>query len=236
MLHLTSSQLVFGLLNIRSIANKLGDLLEVQADNSIDVFLLVETWHHGDHAESVSFQRLRTDGYQVVDRPRPCQRTDTLSTNNGGVAVVAAPGVRLSTLTLWCLSMQRRSSCSLRVSPPVHLPSSCSSSTEPGSQTITVQFFAELADVLDRVVAFTDPVIVTGDFNVRLDRADDPAAQQMTDLLATYGFVCRVSELTHGRGCLLDVVATRSYQPAPSVEVSRVMAVIDFFWLVQYVV
>ena len=106
----------------------------------------------------------------------------------------------------------------------------------PGSQTITVQFFAELADVLDRVVAFTDPVIVTGDFNVRLDRADDPAAQQMTDLLATYGFVCRVSELTHGRGGLLDVVATRSYQPAPSVEVSRVMAVIDFFWLVQYVV
>ena len=50
MLHLTSSQLVFGLLNIRSIANKLGDLLEVQADNSIDVFLLVEMWHH---AESV---------------------------------------------------------------------------------------------------------------------------------------------------------------------------------------
>ena len=42
----------------------------------------------------------------------------------------------------------------------------------PGSQTITAQFFAELADVLDRVVVFTDPVLVTEDFNVRLDRAD----------------------------------------------------------------
>ena len=87
----------------------------------------------------------------------------------------------------------------------------------PGSQTITTQFFVELADVLDRVVAFTDPVVVTGDFNVRLDRADDPAAQQMTDLLVTYGFVCRVSE--PGRGGLLHVVATRSDLPAPSVDV-----------------
>ena len=210
----TSLQLVFGLLNIRSIANKLGDLLEVQADNSIDVFLLVETWHH---AESVSFQRLRADGYQVVDRPRPCQRTDTLSTNHGGVAVVAAPGVRLSTLTLGAcpatfelLAVRVATGSSAVIVLVVY---------RPGSQTITAQFFAELADALDRVVAFTDPVVVTGDFNVRLDRADDPAAQQMTDLLATYGFVCRVSEPTHGRGGLLDVVATRSDLPAPSVDV-----------------
>ena len=55
---------------------------------------------------------------------------------------------------------------------------------------------------------------------MRLDRADNPAAQQMTDLLATYGFVCRVSEPTHGRGGLLDVVATRSDLPAPSVDVA----------------
>ena len=54
---------------------------------------------------------------------------------------------------------------------------------------------------------------------MRLDRADDPAAQQMTDLLAKYGFVCHVSEPTYGRGGLLDVEATRSDLPAPSVDI-----------------
>ena len=75
-------------------ANKLDDLLEVRRDMSIDVMFLVETWHDTD---SVAFQRLRADGFQVVDRPRPRSRADTLATNHGGLAVVASPS-RLSLL------------------------------------------------------------------------------------------------------------------------------------------
>ena len=59
------------------------DLLEVRRDMSIDVMFLVETWHDTD---SVAFQRLRADGFQVVDRPRPRSRADTLATNHGGLA------------------------------------------------------------------------------------------------------------------------------------------------------
>ena len=47
--------------------------------------------------DSVSFSRLRAGGFQVVERPRPRVRDD-LSTNYGGVAVVAVPGVRLMRL------------------------------------------------------------------------------------------------------------------------------------------
>ena len=49
-------------------ASKLDDLLEVRRDQSVDVMFLVETWH--DH-DSVAFRRLRVDGYQVIDLPRP---------------------------------------------------------------------------------------------------------------------------------------------------------------------
>ena len=93
----TGSKLAFGCLNIRSVANKLDDLLDVRHDSAIDVLLLVETWHDAD---SVSFRRLRADGFQVVDRPRPRLRADTTSTNHGGVAVVAVNGVRLSSLDI----------------------------------------------------------------------------------------------------------------------------------------
>jgi len=56
--------LAFGCLNIRSVSNKLDDLLEVRRDLSLGVMFLVETWHD---TESVAFRRLRADGFQVVD-------------------------------------------------------------------------------------------------------------------------------------------------------------------------
>ena len=90
-------QLVFGCHNIRSVASKLDDLLEVRCDLRIDLLCLVEIWHDTD---SISFRRLRTDGFQVVNRPRPRShaRADSLSTNH--VGVVAALGVRLTMLDL----------------------------------------------------------------------------------------------------------------------------------------
>ena len=68
--------------------------LEVRRDMAIDVMYLVETWHDVD---SINFSHLRMSGYQVVDRPRPRTNDDlSLSTNHGGVAIVASPGVQLS--------------------------------------------------------------------------------------------------------------------------------------------
>lgn len=90
-------ELVFGSLNIRSLTGKLDDLLELRRDRRIDVLFLVETWHDSD---SVCLRRLRAYGFQVVDRPRPRERDDTLATNYGGVIVIAVPGVRLTLLEL----------------------------------------------------------------------------------------------------------------------------------------
>ena len=57
-------KLVFSCHNIRSVANKLDDVLEVRRDLAIDAMFLVETWQ--DH-DSVALRRLRVDGYNVVD-------------------------------------------------------------------------------------------------------------------------------------------------------------------------
>ncbi len=87
-------RLSFGCLNIRSLNDKLDNLLEVRRDMAIDLMCLVETWHDVD---SINFSRLRMGGYQVADRPRPCAADDlSLSTNHGGVAIVASPGIQLS--------------------------------------------------------------------------------------------------------------------------------------------
>jgi len=84
-------QLTAGFLNICSIANKLDALLDVRRDRSVDVLCLAETWHD---VGGVAFNRLQAANYQVVDRPRPrSAESADLSTNHGGVAVIAAPVV-----------------------------------------------------------------------------------------------------------------------------------------------
>jgi len=82
--------LLFGFFNIRSVANKVDDLLDVRRENKIDVLFLVETWHDGYF---VCLRRLRVEGFQVDDRPRSRRRTDSVPTNHGGIAAIAAPGV-----------------------------------------------------------------------------------------------------------------------------------------------
>jgi len=80
-------------------------------------------------------------------------------------------------------------------------------------------FFKELSEVLDRLVAFIDPVFVVGDFNVRLDRPSDPDAGQFNELLTAYGLASRVTTATHDQGGILDTVATRNDLPSPHVDV-----------------
>ena len=129
-------QMTFGCLNIRSLASKLDDLLEVRRDHLVDVLFLVETWHDSD---SVCINRLRTDGFQVVERARPRISSDVLSTNHGGVAAVAVKGVRLTRINLGIMP----GTFELLVVRVTSSQTSCIVATvyRPGSVTVTPVFY-----------------------------------------------------------------------------------------------
>ena len=174
----------------------------------MDVMFLVETWHDSD---CVSFRRLRVDGYNVIDRPRPRIR-EGLETHHGGVAAVAVPGIRLlpvdlgvkpGTFEFLCVRVVSESSvCVVAV---VY---------RPGSEPVTSPFFSDISDVLDRLITFSDPIYLVGDVNIRLDRPADSATIQFTELLSAYGLESRVSEATHDRGGIIDIVAMRTDLPS----------------------
>ena len=216
--------LVFGFINIRSLANKVDDLLETGRDLSLDVMFIAETWHD---TESVCLDRLRSGGYQVVDRPRPrpAAAMDTIRTNHGGLAIVAPPGVCLKRLetgakpTLFELLCVRVVSGSFScVVVLIYRPPKVKKEAET-DQTAMSGFFVELEDVLDRVVTFVDPLYIVGDINIHLERPDEPVSRQFVELLGSHGLACRVSSPTHDRGGMLDVVASREDLPAPMVDV-----------------
>jgi len=141
----------FACLNIRSLNNKLDDVLEVRRDYDIDVLFLVETWHNPD---SVCVRRLRADGCQVVDvaRPRTVSDSESVATNHGGIVAATFTGARLVQLDIGATPTSFEYVC-VRVTSNAVSYIVCVI-YRPGSATLCATFFDELADVLDRLATF----------------------------------------------------------------------------------
>lgn len=197
----STSVRTFCLLNVRSLSDKVDDVIELCRDNSVDVACLVESWHDSD---DVPVRRLRAMGYSVVDRPRPRQRDD-MATNHGGILVLSSASVRMSVLpfdspsSFELLCVRATSGNSSEILVVVY---------RPGSQAVQQHFFDDLSAVLERAATYSAPVHVVGDFNIRLDRPDDPNAHQFRSLLSGCGFTIAITGPTHNRGGTLDVVAS----------------------------
>ena len=69
-------------------------------------------------------------------------------------------------------------------------------------------FYDDLSAVLERLATYSCPVVICGDFNVHVDRIDDPP----TLFVCTSFWRCiqNVTEPTHTTGHTLDLVITSS--------------------------
>ena len=201
----------FGLLNIRSLCNKIEDLLELRADQEIDVLLLTETWHDSD---SLPIRSLLSRGFSVVERARPRINDNTLRCNHGGVAIVTPPGYQLKPLHLGA-SPTAFEHVTGRITNHSY---SCTVVVLYRTGPIHDVFFNEFSDLLDKISVLNEDVVISGDINIRVDRSEDPHTCRFTGMLEDHGFVQRVKQSTHNRGGTLDIVATRSSSPAPDIE------------------
>jgi hypothetical protein len=87
----------------------------------------------------------------------------------------------------------------------------------PSSVAVQQTFFEELAYVLDQVATYSVPVYLVGDFNIQLDRLDDPHAAQLSLLVQSCGLLLHDTALTHKRGGTLYAVITRADTGCPDI-------------------
>ena len=78
----------------------------------------------------------------------------------------------------------------------------------PGLDKPSAQFFDELTAVLETLVIIACPVVIGGDFNVRLQLAADPDSRRLSDVLSSFNMMQHVSDSTHRCGNTLDLVVT----------------------------
>ena len=107
--------------------------------------------------------------------------------------------------------------------------SSCLSLLIYRTGAIPALFFEEIADVLDKVMTFSDTVFITGDFNIHIERPEDPHGRKLMNLMSTYGMVSLVNCPTHILGGTLDLLFSNDVSQV-SVTVSN-PAISDHFLL-----
>jgi Endonuclease-reverse transcriptase len=89
----------------------------------------------------------------------------------------------------------------------------------PGSEEASSLFFDELSSVLEMLVVLACPVLIGGDFNVKVQLADDSSVRRMRELLTCFDMVQHPNGPTHNRGNTLDLVIIPSSSPLDSVDV-----------------
>jgi Endonuclease-reverse transcriptase len=77
-----------------------------------------------------------------------------------------------------------------------------------GSERPSATFYDELTSILEFLIIYSCPVIIGGDFNMRVQDVDDIDSRRLSDLLTSFDMRQYVQGPTHRCGNTLDLVVT----------------------------
>ena len=79
----------------------------------------------------------------------------------------------------------------------------------PNHPVTTGVFFDEFSDYLESIILSSEPLLITGDFNIHVNVVGDPHKLKLLELLETMGLQQHVITPTHESGNTLDLIITR---------------------------
>lgn len=202
------------LINTQSARNKCLKLTDFTSDGNYDLVALTETWFRENGDEFV-IKDCTPTGYIMAYVPRGDR-------DGGGVAFLYKEGLQLRTsklpfayqslevfeAKLDCSS--RRIDIVLVYRPP---PS-------PRNGLNFSMFMSDLSALLESYVCESKHFLALGDFNVHMDDLSDRETIQLNDLLDSFNLTQHVTEPTHIKGHMLDLVLTNSSKLVENVNVN----------------
>ena len=73
-------------------------------------------------------------------------------------------------------------------------------------------FLEEFSSFLEGLVSTTSALLVAGDFNFHIDEPNDCDARRFLQVLESFDLIQHVSEATHKKGHILDLIITRAHE------------------------
>ena len=79
------------------------------------------------------------------------------------------------------------------------------------NQSTSAMFLDDLANVFEKHLMSLSNILVTGDFNLHMDKMDDPDVNIFKDMVQAFGPDCQVDFPTHPNRHTLDLVLTEAF-------------------------
>ena len=196
-----STKMSFRYINARNLKNKSSYFIDHISGHNPDIVAITETWLTTN--DDAARAECTPSGYKLLDQVRQTQR------RGGGVALLIRskftanrnPSTHQSSFESadWTLhSNNLRIRIIVIYRPPL-------SANHP----VTIStFISEFSSFLESVVICSEPLIITGDFNIHMDIPDE--STQFSELLETFSLVQHVRQPTHEKGHTIDLIITRS--------------------------
>ena len=189
------------IMNVRSIKNKSAEFVDYVTSCKADLFALTETWlSENDDAHRAE---ITPTGFKLIDHSRKNRRgggTGLIFRGILNVEKVAARDLRsFEYLELIVSSGTFKFRLVILYRPPY----------SPSHPVSTSTFIADFADYLETLILSTEPLVITGDFNIHVDDSTNPDTARLLDLLDSMGLRQHVNQPTHELGHTIDLIITR---------------------------
>ncbi|KAF3700637.1 hypothetical protein EXN66_Car016324 [Channa argus] len=199
-LSLIPAAIFIGVLNVRSLNNKVLRILQLIIKNTLDVVCTTETWSKEETGDAV-LRRASPADFRFYYQARPSR--------GGGAAIQVTPLLQSAQILFKCKTTTFEVAAAVLQHRDWDEPVLVISLYRRGASGAKYDtFLDEFQDVLFEIFNLCDNIIVTGDFNIWVD--DLRRGERFRCLLQAYDLSQHVREPTHRRGHTLDLVITRN--------------------------
>ena len=173
--------------------------------NNLDVLVLTESWHGS--SENLCLRLAMPPGYSFYDFLRPHDPY------HGGIIIYFKKFIKNKLIELPLFKSFEAIAVNFFVGQAKILLLAL---YRPGSASITNLFFDELKLLLEHLSVLSDYMLVTSDFNVHIERLDDPSSVKLNEIFDLFQLSIRVTGPTHIHGGTLDLIVSSNNFPAIS--------------------
>ena len=190
--------------NGQSIDQKTQIIKDFRLENDIDIYLLAETWlSESNHTKAIT--ELKDNTCNFINYPRPFNQL------GGGLGCIYKkqlsvvrniPPITFTSMQVLELTLTIFSKKYVLV---VIYRSESSAKHKYSMST----FFKEFSELMAHYNTMKHEVIITGDFNIHMNKPNNPHTRKLNTILNTFNLKQHINEATHKHGNTIDLLITR---------------------------
>ena len=192
------------LVSIQSLKDKDTILLDHQIEKKKDICIMTETWLKENDDTWLKCSDISRNGYEIQMHNRNIRKDGGLAIVyrlNLKVLAIKANHTRSMEYAIWKVNTGTVTINSFAI---------CHPSYSDINQSTNVMFLDDLPDIFEKHLMSLSNIVVTGDFNLHIDKKNDPDVNPFKDMVQAFGLDCQVDFPTHWSGHTLDLILTET--------------------------